>query len=152
VIIDESASDFRWPDWPYGFADLPALAHIMSAIQTDRSAFVRGFIPAMFKDALAEDDAAWMFAEITRMPESVASAILFDQTVQDYRPMLEKVMLPTLLCFGRDEKLIPVAAGEHLAQHMPNARLVIFEESSHCPFLEEPQRFNDEVASFVQSL
>src|ERR1041384_826468 len=107
VIVSESASDFKWPDWPNGIADFPGLCGMMHDVQTDRAAFVRSFIPLMFKNAPSEGDAQWMFEEITRLPESIASSILFDQTVQDYRPMLHQVTVPTLACFGRDEKLIP---------------------------------------------
>jgi len=152
VIVEESASDFKTPDWPLGLFDLQSLRHLMDAVQTDRETVVRQFIPQMFKKAPAEKDTRWMFDEITRLPESIASSILFDQTLQDYRPMLPSFTLPTLLCFGSDEKLIPVAAGEHLCQNLPDARLVVFEQSGHCPFLEEPERFNQEVDHFVQSL
>ena len=86
------------------------------------------------------------------LTESIAGSILFDQTVQDYRPDLSKVTVPTLLCFGRDEKLIPVAGGEHLQKNLPNARLLVFENSGHCPFLEESKRFNREVDRFIQSV
>lgn len=37
-------------------------------------------------------------------------------------------------------------------QRMPDARLVVFEESSHCPVLEEPDLFNKTVLEFVESL
>lgn len=152
IVIDESASDFKWQDWPYGFADLPALTGMLETVQTSRPDFVNALIGLMFKNAPDAAAQQWMFDEITRLPESIATAILFNQTVQDYRPVLAQVNVPTLLCFGRDEKLIPVAAGEHLQQELPQARLVVFEESSHCPFMEEPERFNQEVARFVQSL
>jgi len=152
VVVDESASDYKSPDWPLGLADFPTLCHFMNAVQTDRAQFVREFIPLMFRDKPAEDDVAWMFEEITRLPESIASAILFDQTVQDYRPALSQVTVPTLICSGRDEKLIPVSAGEHLQENLVQARLLVFENSGHCPFLEEPERFNQEVDRFIQSL
>ena len=152
IVIDQSASDFTSPDWPMGLFDFTGLCQMMAAVQTDRETAVREFIPLMFKEEPTEEDAGWMFDEITRLPESVASAILFDQTLQDYRPALSSITVPTLLCFGRDEKLYPVAAGEHLCQNLPDARLVVFEESSHCPFLEEPRHFNQEVDRFIQSL
>ncbi len=152
VIVDESASDFKTSDWPLGLFDFQSLRHLMDAVQTDRETVAREFIPHMFKKAPAEEDARWMFDEITRLPESIASAIIFDQTVQDYRPMLSSFTLPTLLCFGSDEKLISVAGGEHLRQNLPDAKLVVFENSGHCPFLEEPERFNREVDHFIQSL
>ncbi len=86
------------------------------------------------------------------VPESIASAIIFNEAVRDYRPVLESVTVPTLLCFGRDEKLVAVAAGEHLQENMPDARLMVFEDSGHCSFLEEPHHFNQKVDLFIQSL
>src|SRR5688572_3439851 len=102
VFVEESTSDYKWPDWPIGFIDFAGLTQMMRDIQTDRAAVARGFIPMMFKEKLAPADEAWMFDEVTRMPESIASAVLFDQTVQDYRPALPKVNVPTRLFFGRD--------------------------------------------------
>jgi transposase len=42
--------------------------------------------------------------------------------------------------------------GAYLAEAMPDARLVIFEDSGHAPFWDEPDRFNDEVESFIARL
>jgi hypothetical protein len=92
-----------------------------------------------------------MREEIMRPPASVASAIIFDQTMRDYRPVLPKVDVPTLVVTGADEKLVSVAAEELIASEMPDARVVVFEESSHCPFLEETDRFNETVGEFVRS-
>ena len=152
VVVDQSPSDYKWPDWPYGFLDFEGLCHVMAGVQTDREALVRGFIPIMFKDGPAEADVAWMVEEIMRMPASIASAIIFDQTAQDYRPVLPSVTVPALVVTGRDEKLVPIAAEEYVVEQMPNARLAVFEQSGHCPFLEEPDRFNEVVDEFVRSL
>ncbi|NQU11674.1 alpha/beta hydrolase [bacterium] len=152
IVVEESASDFKWPDWPVGLTDFTGLCQMMQAVQEDRGPFVHEFIKLMLKDPPAAVVDAWMFAEITRLPEAIASAILFDQTVQDYRAVIPTINLPTLLCFGRDEKLIPVAAGEHLQHHLADARLVIFENSGHCPFLEEAEKFNQEIERFVTAL
>jgi non-heme chloroperoxidase len=152
ILIEESTSDYKWPDWPIGFIDFPGLYQMMKDIQTDYPAVASGFIPLMFKNPLPQEDFNWMLAEITRLPPTIASCVLYDQTVQDYRPVLPKVTLPTLLCFGRDEKLIPVAAGEYLQKHIPTSELVVFENSSHCPFLEEPELFNKTIADYLAGL
>ncbi len=152
VVIDQPATDFTNDEWSMGLFDFSGLWDMMDAVQTDREGAVRTLIPLMLKDEPSGEDFRWMFDEITRLPESVASAILFDQTLRDYRQVVPDVDVPTLLCFGRDEKLYPVAAGEHLLENLPDSRLVVFEESSHCPFLEEPDRFNREVDRFIQSL
>jgi pimeloyl-ACP methyl ester carboxylesterase len=152
VVVDQSPSDFKWPDWPQGFLDFEGLAHVMAAVQTDREALVRDFIPLMFKDPPSEADTAWMVEEIVRPPCSVASAIIFDQTVQDFRPVLPSVTVPALIVTGADEKLVPLAAEQFVAEQMPDARLVVLEESGHCPFLEEPERFNQVVDEWIRSL
>lgn len=152
VLVEQSPSDFKWPGWPLGAFDLPALTEAMEQLQTDRDTFAHEFISLMFKDPPGEADRRWMFDEITRTQESIAGSILFDQTMRDYRPVLRSLAVPSLVVMGRDEKLVPVAAGEHLVRHLPDARLLVFEESGHCPFLEEPDRFNEEVHRFIQSL
>ena len=152
VVIDQPATDFISDEWSMGLFNFSGLRDMMAAVQMDREGAVRTLIPLMFKDEPSEEDSRWMFDEIARLPESVASAILFDQTLRDYRQVIPDVNVPTLLCFVRDEKLYPVAAGDHILKNLPNARLVVFEESSHCPFLEEAERFNREVDGFIQSL
>ena len=152
VVVSETASDYKRDDWPLGAFDFPSLCDMMKRVQTDRPKLVNEFIDLMFKEPVSAKDREWIFKEITRLPETIASAILFDQTVQDYRPVLPQVNVPTLLCWGRDEKLIPIAGATHLQQTMPQTRLVIFEKSGHCPFLEEPGRFNRTVDEFIQSL
>ena len=152
VVVDQPACDLISENWKMGLCDFEALCHLMSAVQMDREMAVRDFIPLMFKEKPSPEDERWMFDEMTRIPQSIASAILFDQTVQDYREVIPAVNVPTLVCFGGDEKLYPVTAGEYLCQNLPDARLVVFEKSGHCPFLEEPERFNRELDRFFRSL
>ncbi|MGD6776104.1 alpha/beta fold hydrolase [Sutcliffiella horikoshii] len=152
VIVDELASDFKWPDFPIGAFDLPTLTHFMREVQDNRVDFLRGFIPLMFKEDVAPEEMEWMLEETMKPMTGVASAILFDQSVVDYRSTFPSLSKPTLLCFGKVEKLIPVAAGEHLKEAIANSELVLFEESCHCPFLEETERFNTEVSNFIKSL
>jgi non-heme chloroperoxidase len=151
VVIDQSASDYKWPDWPHGILDFDSLSHFMAGVQTDWDATSRSLISMIFAQPQADADVEWMAAEIGRVPPAIASAILFDQTVQDYRPTLPDVTLPTLLCRGAAGLVSPEAA-ELMIAAMPDARLVTFERSGHCPFLEESELFNEEVDGFVRSL
>ncbi|WP_057914089.1 alpha/beta fold hydrolase [Peribacillus muralis] len=150
VIVDELASDFKWPDFDIGAFDIGTLIAFMTEIQTNRTPFLRTFLSSMFKNELSEEDVNWMLEEVTKMPESIASSILFDQSIVDYREFLPNITVPTLLCFGREEKVIPVAAGEHLHDNITDSQLVIFENSCHCPFLEESDLFNKTVNDFIQ--
>ena len=92
-------------------------------VQADQAATARDLVGLMLAQTPPEDDeAAWMVEEISRPPASVASAILFDQTVRDYREVLPKVDVPSLVVNGRHDKLIPVSAAEFVATTMPAGR------------------------------
>jgi pimeloyl-ACP methyl ester carboxylesterase len=47
---------------------------------------------------------------------------------------------------------VPIAAAEEVASRTRDARLVVFGESGHCPFLEESDRFNEVVDGWIRSL
>lgn len=66
--------------------------------------------------------------------------------------MLPEVDVPTLVCAGADEKWRSVASVRYAAELLPDARFERFEESGHCPTVEEPQRFNRVLSEFVASL
>jgi pimeloyl-ACP methyl ester carboxylesterase len=153
VVVDQTPSDYAWPDWPYGVFDLEAVRHTMTACQTDRPAFVEEFIPLLFKaEPPAAEHAGLIREETLRLPDTIASAIILDQTLQDYRDVLPQVTVPALVITGRDEKLVPIAAEEWVTEQMPNARLVVLEESGHSPFIEEPEAFNATLADWIESL
>jgi non-heme chloroperoxidase len=152
VVIDQPPSDFKWPDWPSGVFDFLTLCQMMAIIQTHRASMVKEAIPLQFKDMPGEENFNMIFEDMTRIPESIACVIFFNEAVQDYREMLHSVAVPTLLCFSGDEKFIPAGGREHLQKNLPNARLVIFENSGHFLILEEPDRFNEAVDKFIQSL
>ena len=153
ILVEQTPTDFKWPDWEHGLFDLGALIHMMSEVQTGREAIFRGFVPMMFKQPPAEEDIDWMVGENMRIPASIASAVLFDQTMQDYRAKLSKVSVPSLVISGGAEnKLLPTEAIKFVHEQISGSRFSLYEDSSHCPFLEETERFNAEIDAFVRSL
>ena len=103
------------------------------------------------RNPLAAELAEALLEDVRGIPPTIAAAILFDQTVQDYRPVPACVTVPTLLCFGEGGSMTPAAA-EYLRQHHPDARLELFAESNHSPHLEEADRFNAVVDGFLRAL
>jgi pimeloyl-ACP methyl ester carboxylesterase len=151
IVSDEAASDFKWPGFDHGFIDLPTLHALMTSVQDDRRAFLEGLVPQMFHRAPDDADLAWMVAECSKLSIGGTAAILFDQSLQDYRDVLPQIDVPTLVCWGRHDNLLPVSGAAHLGDHIPGAEVVIFEESGHCPFIEESDAFNQTVARFARA-
>ncbi|WP_369903520.1 alpha/beta fold hydrolase [Bacillus manliponensis] len=49
---------------------------------------------------------------------------------------IHNIKVPTLVLQGDRDYVVPQAVGEELAQHLPNAKLVILEDCGHSPFVD----------------
>jgi non-heme chloroperoxidase len=68
------------------------------------------------------------------------------------RTALPRVTKPVLLLYGdRDDLLNPHAQVAFSKQLIPGATAVIYQNVGQAPFVEAPQRFNDELMRFVQA-
>ena len=63
---------------------------------------------------------------------------------------LPRIAAPTLLLLGRYD-LTSVDTAQEMARRIPRARLVVFEDSGHFMYLEEPEKFLSEVRAFLAS-
>lgn len=61
------------------------------------------------------------------------------------------IRCPTLVLWTRHNPGQPVELAEDAVRHIPDARLVVLEESAHWPQWEEPERFNAEHLAFLRS-
>src|SRR5215475_10361806 len=62
---------------------------------------------------------------------------------------LRRVRCPTLLIWGRHDKLIPLAHGQYYAEHIPGAKLEVFEKCGHMLPYEKTDDFVRLVTQFV---
>ncbi|MEK6767632.1 MAG: alpha/beta fold hydrolase, partial [Gemmatimonadota bacterium] len=58
----------------------------------------------------------------------------------DLRPRLAEIRVPTLILHGRHDP-VPLASSATLASLLPDARLVVFEDSGHALYAEETGKF-----------
>ena len=71
----------------------------------------------------------------------------------DMTESLQQVDVPTLVLGGRHDWVAPVEQGaERLHKALSNSEMVVFEESGHFPFIEEPGRFVSTVMAWLQRL
>ncbi|ASN05399.1 hypothetical protein CFK40_10440 [Virgibacillus necropolis] len=61
----------------------------------------------------------------------------------------KEITCPTLVAGGHHDWVCPVEDSVLMAEKIPDSELVIFEKSSHNIFVDEYERFNEEVSSFV---
>jgi proline iminopeptidase len=70
--------------------------------------------------------------------------------VYDLKPQLPSLTCPVLVTVGRHDWITPVAAAQTIADLVPGAELVVFEQSGHSPQVEESERFRSVVRGFLE--
>lgn len=89
-------------------------------------------------------------AMMMRQPkEGVAQALRAMASRPDRTPLLSGIRVPTLVIHGQEDKLIPPAEAEAMANAIPGSRLVLVPGAAHLPNLEAPTLFDREVRSFL---
>ncbi len=65
------------------------------------------------------------------------------------RERLPEIACPTLIVWGEDDKVIPVADASVFEELIPNSRKVIFKDTGHVAMLERPASFNRLLTDFM---
>jgi pimeloyl-ACP methyl ester carboxylesterase len=65
--------------------------------------------------------------------------------------LLGGVATPSLIVWGRDDRVVPLECGERFAKALPNARLHVVERAGHFVEMERPDELARLVADFVKT-
>ncbi|MEG1997476.1 MAG: alpha/beta hydrolase, partial [Clostridiales bacterium] len=74
--------------------------------------------------------------------EGILRKIFVKVVNEDLRSYLSQIGIPTLLIWGAKDTATPLTDGQLMEREIADAGLVVFEQSGHYPFLEEPARFH----------
>jgi len=69
----------------------------------------------------------------------------------DFRPVYAAMSCPGLVIHGAADTVVTPLTGERAAALMPRGRHIAYEGIGHAPFLEDPDRFADDLAGFVDT-
>lgn len=115
---------------------------IMATIFYNKQMFTSDtFVDAAFARKMSAGDGY----TIQRFIES----IIRGEDVLDGR--LAAIKQPTLILWGREDMLTPLAMGERFKQDIAGSELVIFEKCGHVPQLEKAAEFNAALMKFLAS-
>jgi pimeloyl-ACP methyl ester carboxylesterase len=70
----------------------------------------------------------------------------------NFTEKLKEITVPALLLGNRYDPILPVELTTETGKNIKGSKTVIFDKSGHVPFFEEPETFNREVESFINSL
>jgi len=159
VLVDQPATQLIQPWWsererldfgcsqtPEDLFDLCARLAGPHGAQERRALFTSVFSPGFPPSALEP-----ILAEIAKMPARHAASLMLDHATRDWRDVIGRIRLPTLVVGGR-ASLFSAESQAWIAGQIPGARLEIFEQDeggSHFMILENPTRFSAVVRSFL---
>jgi pimeloyl-ACP methyl ester carboxylesterase len=153
VIVAGAAYDQRMPPF-VRFADYPRLSGaVFRALGARR--LVRLVIEQVVHDPAGVDEAQVLgYAAPLESADAVRCLIAsarqirpatLDAIVARY-PTLD---VPTLVLWGRGDRVVPLSIGERLARELPRARLVVLEQCGHLPAEERPEESYAALAAFL---
>ena len=91
-------------------------------------------------------------AKLTDVDENVAvnEAITHDLERFDLNPELPKYSFPAIVMTGRYDINVAAAVAYKIHKAIPGSQFVVFDQSGHLPFYEEPAKFLQTVESFLK--
>lgn len=119
-----------------------------------RSIFEQSLIQSVGNKDTVTDQMVDRYWELARYPGNrVATMQRFRTPRREYTAAeIATLDVPTLVMWGEQDALIPVAAGEWYAQHLPNAQLVTYPEFGHLPQQENPVQSAEDLSNWISGL
>lgn len=156
VLIDASgAPDARPQSVPIGFriARMPVVSSIMQKI-TPRSMIERSLRQSVSNQAMIDDQMVDRYYDLIRYPGNRAATLArsrAERTVASPETMAE-ISVPTLLMWGEEDGLVPLAAGEWFDAHVPDSALIAYPGIGHIPMEEAPDRSAADLRAWLQTV
>lgn len=72
-------------------------------------------------------------------------------TGYDFIDRLDLIRVPTLVIWGREDRIVPSADALGWQEHLSDSELIVFDKTGHVPMMERPVRFNATLANFLDS-
>lgn len=124
---------------------------IIKQIKEDRPAFLSQFADMFYEQKKSPEFLHWFqtLGLEAGAHSTINSAIALRD--EDLRGELAGITVPTAIFHGKKDQICAYELGEELEKQIPNSVLVPFKDSGHGMNADEPERFNNELLSFLRS-
>lgn len=134
---------------------LPGLSSLaIRAVARDRRFVARALRQALYSPDLITEADIDAYVLPVRVPRAAATLvrILQDADFGAYAGRWSQVKCPTLLIWGENDPVVPLAQGERLARELPDSRLAVLPHCGHHPHVEYPDQFHEVLLAFLEQL
>jgi microsomal epoxide hydrolase len=126
------------------------LSGFMNLLQQDREKQADGFVRQMFKKPQSEDYFKRLIEASTQVPADTAVVLIYNMlAVADYSAGLAKIDRPFLFAYQPETQ----PAADFLKSKLGDkVQLERFDGDGHALFVDDPEKFNNVLADFLQNL
>ena len=115
--------------------------------QADRKQFAATFVRGMYHKPQTEQYLESVIAASLKTPTNSAVAMLAEYAVKnDLRPALPKLNIPVLAAMTENNR----SSAELITSAVPGSQAEVFEDAGHCLFVDDADRFDTVLATFLQ--
>jgi non-heme chloroperoxidase len=159
ILVDQTPLVISNPHWTHpelenAGADLTAqqLFDIAANLRSKEGEEVtRQVINGMVTEHATSEMREWIVQCNLKMPRDFAATLLYDLCPTDWRDLIPRINLPTLIISGR-ASVKPWKSQEWIHLQIKGSQFEVFEESEggqHFMFIENPEKFNRLVMEYL---
>ncbi|MDX8382500.1 MAG: alpha/beta fold hydrolase [Ghiorsea sp.] len=157
LILVSSTPCFRQQhDWQHGCSNDIWQGFSQAAQQENTKLMSRFFQMMLHGDKLSRQERNQLAIQAINRHLKPSSAALTSGlsllSTLDSRPSLQSITTPTLIIHGQQDAIVPIQAGEYLAQNIPSSQFHTFKDCGHAPFLSQHSKFNQLLESWCQNI
>lgn len=143
--------------WSLRLANLPLVDRFYKPTRSSTALTLK---QAVENQALITDEWIDRFYDLLRLPGAPEALIAQIRTNIDwwgvrgevYQPIVDRlstITAPTLVVWGKQDQILPVAHAQVAMQQLPSARLQLFDPCGHWSHFERAAKFNHLVSEFL---
>lgn len=126
----------------YQQPDLERMRKLLRTVLYEQSLITDEAIQARFDLAMTRVDHLESYCESLRVNP---------KQYPDVSARLTEIIVPTLIFWGREDRVVPLDLGLRVAALIPNAEMHIFSQCGHVPQLEKASKFNVLMSYFLEA-
>lgn len=152
LLEDESQSEIENAGAIFPWDQLNQICASLKSPDADQ--VTRSLMDNMLSDQISSADRDWIMAENLKFPRHHAATLLFNHSTQDWRDLITRIQIPTLI-IGGESSVVPEVSQRWIHSQIPNSLMEIFPTDAgghHFAFLENPDRFNILLIEFLKGL
>lgn len=127
-------------------------AYTMAALYPTKEAVMNAYKMMVGPDKQVSEISVERFLHNMSRPNAkmvFLSTLLGLKNAPDIYDKLEKISVPTLLIWGKEDKLIPFEYSKEFLSSIKNCEFIPMEGCGHSPYVEDPEKLSELVLEFL---